>query len=95
MFPALTNLDLSHNKLRSIPGTISLLSYLSVLNVTANSELDLLPPELGLLDKLWNVGLRECPLRKEEEPLRSMVNDKRESYKTIEILMYLRNKLEK
>uniref|UniRef100_A0A915CSY4 Non-specific serine/threonine protein kinase n=1 Tax=Ditylenchus dipsaci TaxID=166011 RepID=A0A915CSY4_9BILA len=91
LFPALTTFDLSHNQLKCIPPTISLLSYLAVLNLASNHELDTLPPELGLLDKLWNVVLKDCPLKKEQEPLRSMVND---HYKTTEVLLHLRNKLE-
>lgn len=110
LFPALTSLDLSYNKIKNVPVTISMLSYLSILNLAGNSELgdalyefcklighfsESLPPELGLLEKLWNIALSGCPLNKEEELLRSMVNNKNEGYKTGEVLMYLRNKLEK
>lgn len=90
LFPALTSLDVSFNRLRSVPPTISLLSYLSILNVSSNFELESLPPELGLLDKLWNIGIRDCSLK---DPLKSVIDQ--ENYKTVEILSVLRNKLEK
>lgn len=90
LFPALTTLDLSNNRLKSIPKIISLQSYLAVLNVSANRELENLPPELGLLDKLWNIGIKDCQFK---EPLKSFVDP--ENYKTMEILAFLRNKLEK
>lgn len=90
LFPALTTLDLSYNNLKNIPSTISLLSYLAVLNVSANRELETLPPELGLLDKLWNIGIRDCQFK---EPIKSFIDP--ENYKTMELLALLRNKLEK
>uniref|UniRef100_A0AC35F4B2 Non-specific serine/threonine protein kinase n=1 Tax=Panagrolaimus sp. PS1159 TaxID=55785 RepID=A0AC35F4B2_9BILA len=89
IFPSLTNLDLSYNALKSIPPTISLLSSLAALNVSGNREMDSLPYELGLLDKLWNIALKDCPVK---EPLKSIVNA--ENYKTVELIAFLRNKLE-
>lgn len=90
LFPALTSLDLSFNRLRTIPPTISLLSYLCIFNVSSNIDLEYLPPELGLLDKLWNIGIRDCALK---EPLKNVIDQ--ENYKTAEILSVLRNKLDK
>ena len=90
IFPALTNLDISYNALKTVPATISLLSSLAALNVSGNRELTLLPFELGLLDKLWNITLKDCPVK---EPLKSIVTG--ENYKTVELIAFLRNKLEK
>lgn len=90
LFPALTSLDVSYNQLRTVSPNISLLSYLCIFNISFNNELESLPPELGLLDKLWNIGVRGCPLK---EPLKSVIDQ--ESYKTVEILSVLRNKLDK
>jgi hypothetical protein len=89
VFPALTNLDISHNHLRTLPQAISLMGQLAVLNISNNRDLDSLPPELGLLTKLWNISLKDCPLK---EPLNSIVNS--ESYKTLDLVSYLRNKLD-
>lgn len=90
IFPALTNLDVSYNSLKTIPSTISLLSYLAALNVSGNNELETLPNELGLLDKLWNVTLKDCPVK---EPLKSIVYG--DNYKTVDLIAFLRNRLEK
>ncbi|KAH7717085.1 LRK-1 protein [Aphelenchoides avenae] len=75
--PVLTTLDLSNNNIRFLPPAVSLLSSLTVLILNGNKELETLPPELGLLDKLWNIGLKDCPLK---EPLRGIVTA--DNYKT-------------
>uniref|UniRef100_A0A7E4VDA0 Non-specific serine/threonine protein kinase n=1 Tax=Panagrellus redivivus TaxID=6233 RepID=A0A7E4VDA0_PANRE len=89
VFPALTNLDISYNALKHVPPTVSLLSYLAALNVAGNAELETLPYELGLLDKLWNISLKGCPMK---DPIKAIVSG--DNYKTVDLIAFLRNKLE-
>ncbi|KAL3092466.1 hypothetical protein niasHS_007675 [Heterodera schachtii] len=92
LFPSLTNLDLSLNRIRQLPSTISLLGSLAMLNLANNVELDSLVPELGLLERLWTIGLSGCQLQAEEPALQAMVQAG--SYKTGEVLAQLRQRLE-
>ena len=89
MFPMLSMLDVSNNKITDIPSTIHELSNLSVLNVSGNSKIVDLPPQMGLLQKLWNLNTRGCNL---QEPLATMMSSK--SYKTSDVIGYLRSILE-
>uniref|UniRef100_A0A914H1N2 Non-specific serine/threonine protein kinase n=1 Tax=Globodera rostochiensis TaxID=31243 RepID=A0A914H1N2_GLORO len=93
LFPSLTTLDLSQNRIRQLPPTISLLSSLAMLNLANNVELDRLVPELGLLERLWTIGgLGGCQLRGEEPALQTLVQAG--NYKTGEVLSQLRQRLE-
>ena len=105
LFPALTMLDISNNRLSSIPPSISDLTGLSVLNISGNSgerwqnipkihliqpasekfstivfellifaDISELPPEMGLLGRLWNLNCRGCGL---QDPLRSMIDSRK------------------
>lgn len=67
MFPNLSMLDISNNNLKEIPSHIHELANLSVLNLSGNMELCELPPQLGLLSRLWNLNTQGCNL---QEPLR-------------------------
>lgn len=89
-FPNLSMLDVANNQLAEVPKTISYLSQLSVLNLSGNLELTRLPPEMGLLTKLWNLNTRGC--LNLSEPLRSMIISK--TYKTADIISYLNSILE-
>ncbi|KAF6207493.1 hypothetical protein GE061_015939 [Apolygus lucorum] len=89
MFPNLSMLDLSNNKLKEIPPIINELSSLSVLNVSGNCDINDLPPQMGLLSRLWNLNMRGCNL---QEPLKSMIESKK--YKTMDIIGYLKSVLE-
>ena len=89
MFPMLSMLDVSNNKIGEIPSTIHELSNLSVLNVSGNTKIVDLPPQMGLLQKLWNLNTRGCSL---QEPLSTMMSSK--SYKTSDVIGYLRSILE-
>lgn len=89
MFPNLSMLDLSNNLLKEIPPIIHELSSLSVLNVSGNCELSDLPPQMGLLSRLWNLNMKGCNL---QEPLKSMIESKK--YKTMDIIGYLKSVLE-
>ncbi|XP_063218267.1 leucine-rich repeat serine/threonine-protein kinase 1 isoform X2 [Bacillus rossius redtenbacheri] len=89
MFPNLSMLDISNNELREIPLNIHELSNLSVLNISGNPEISELPPQMGLLSRLWNLNTRGCSL---QEPLRSMIDSKK--YKTMDVVGYLKSVLE-
>uniref|UniRef100_A0A915AF19 non-specific serine/threonine protein kinase n=1 Tax=Parascaris univalens TaxID=6257 RepID=A0A915AF19_PARUN len=89
IFPALTSLDVSDNCIKSVPATLSYLSSLSVLNLSGNTAIESLPPELGLLGKLWNLNLKGCSLR---DPIRSMIQV--DNYKTVDLIAYLKSILE-
>lgn len=89
-FPNLSMLDVANNQVAEVPKTISYLSQLSVLNLSGNLELTKLPPEMGLLTKLWNLNTRGC--LNLSEPLRSMIISK--TYKTADIISYLNSILE-
>lgn len=86
IFPNLSMLEISNNCLRSIPPSIHELSFLSVLNISGNVHITDLPPELGLLTRLWNINCRGCML---QEPLRTMIFNKK--YKTMDIIGYLKS----
>ncbi|XP_049858112.1 leucine-rich repeat serine/threonine-protein kinase 1 isoform X1 [Schistocerca gregaria] len=89
MFPNLSMLDISNNQLREIPQNINELSNLSVLNVSGNPDICELPPQMGLLSRLWNLNTRGCSL---QEPLKSMIDSKK--YKTMDVIGYLKSVLE-
>ncbi|XP_067008597.2 leucine-rich repeat serine/threonine-protein kinase 1 [Anabrus simplex] len=89
MFPNLSMLDISNNQLRDIPHNIHELSNLSVLNISGNPEISELPPQMGLLSRLWNLNTRGCSL---QEPLKSMIESKK--YKTMDVIGYLKSVLE-
>ncbi|XP_054259390.1 leucine-rich repeat serine/threonine-protein kinase 1-like [Macrosteles quadrilineatus] len=89
MFPALSMLDISNNNLKEIPVSIHELSNLSVLNVSGNPDISELPPQMGLLSRLWNLNTRGCSL---QEPLKSMIDSKK--YKTMDVVGYLKSVLE-
>lgn len=86
IFPNLSMLEISNNCLKSIPPTIHELNFLSVLNISGNVHITDLPPELGLLTRLWNINCRGCML---QEPLRTMIFNKK--YKTMDIIGYLKS----
>uniref|UniRef100_T1K991 non-specific serine/threonine protein kinase n=1 Tax=Tetranychus urticae TaxID=32264 RepID=T1K991_TETUR len=89
LFPSLSMLDVSCNFITEIPPNISELTHLSVLNIAHNPEITRLPPQMGLLSKLWNLSTTGCNLN---EPLKSMISGKK--YKTMDIIGYLKSILE-
>lgn len=89
MFPNLSMLDVSDNGLREVPPGIHELNNLSVLNISGNVDIGELPPQMGLLSRLWNLNTRGCQLH---EPLRSMIASKK--YKTMDVVGYLKSVLE-
>ncbi|CAG9859264.1 unnamed protein product [Phyllotreta striolata] len=89
MFPNLSMLDVSNNNLKEIPMNINDLSNLSVLNISGNLDINELPPQMGLLSRLWNLNTRGTNL---QDPLKSMIESKK--YKTMDIIGYLKSVLE-
>ncbi|KAF4523571.1 hypothetical protein B566_EDAN014882, partial [Ephemera danica] len=81
--------DDQDDQLRDIPHNIHELTNLSVLNISGNSEINELPPQMGLLSRLWNLNTRGCSL---QEPLKSMIDSKK--YKTMDVIGYLKSVLE-
>ncbi|KAJ0169751.1 hypothetical protein K1T71_014357 [Dendrolimus kikuchii] len=88
LFPLLSMLDVSCNMLRNIPPAIHELTNLSVLNISGNKDVTDLPPQMGLLSRLWNLNTAGCSL---VEPLRSMVACGK--YKSMDIVGYLKSVL--
>ncbi|CAI2297514.1 unnamed protein product [Caenorhabditis sp. 36 PRJEB53466] len=89
LLPALNVLDLSDNKLLIAPADVAKLALLSMLNLSGNTSIKELPPDYGMLSRLWSLSLKGCSLK---EPLESMVNV--ENCKTVEIVAYLKTILE-
>lgn len=89
LFPNVSMLDVSNNQLKEIPQNIYELSNLSVLNISGNGEINELPPQMGLLSRLWNLNTQGCRLT---EPLKSMIESKK--YKTMDVVGYLKSILE-
>ncbi|KYM96488.1 Leucine-rich repeat serine/threonine-protein kinase 1 [Cyphomyrmex costatus] len=89
LFPNVSMLDISNNQLREIPHNIYELNNLSVLNISGNNEIVELPPQMGLLGRLWNLNTQGCRL---QEPLKSMIESKK--YKTMDVIGYLKSILE-
>ncbi|XP_047039612.1 leucine-rich repeat serine/threonine-protein kinase 1-like [Helicoverpa zea] len=89
LFPLLSMLDVSCNLLRGIPPAIHELTNLSVLNISGNKDICSLPPQMGLLSRLWNLNTVGCSL---QEPLRSMLQCGR--YKSMDIVGYLKSVLQ-
>ncbi|XP_076250430.1 leucine-rich repeat kinase isoform X2 [Rhynchophorus ferrugineus] len=89
IFPNLSMLDISNNNIKEIPSNIYELTNLSVLNISGNLDINELPPQMGLLSRLWNLNTRGCSL---QDPLKFMIESKK--YKTMDIIGYLKSVLE-
>ncbi|XP_057330472.1 leucine-rich repeat serine/threonine-protein kinase 1 [Microplitis mediator] len=89
LFPNVSMLDVSSNQLKEIPYNIYELNNLSVLNISGNVDITELPPQMGLLSRLWNLNTQGCRL---QEPLKSMIESKK--YKTMDVVGYLKSVLE-
>lgn len=62
LYPQLTTLEIAHNRLKSVPTNIHLISNLSTLSISHNTEIDTLPLEIGNLEHLWSLEYEGCPL---------------------------------
>jgi hypothetical protein len=91
MFPNLTHLDLSSNRLERLPGSLAYIENLSYLNASSNQNLIRVSPQLGLLTKLWNFDLKNSLNIKEPVMLDSLVKQRT---KTSDVLGYLKSILE-
>ena len=91
MYPNLTHLDVSNNRLKRLPGSISLLENLSYLNSSSNAYLIRVSPQIGLLNKLWNFDLKNCPKLRDPVSLNELVKQRT---KTSDILGFLKSILE-
>ncbi|XP_037875630.1 leucine-rich repeat serine/threonine-protein kinase 1 isoform X2 [Bombyx mori] len=89
LFPLLSMLDVSCNMLKSVPPAIHELTNLSVLNISGNKGITELPPQMGLLSRLWNLNTVGCSLG---EPLLSMLRGG--NYKSMDIVGYLKSVLQ-
>lgn len=67
-----------------------MMTNLSVLNIEGNIDITDIPPQMGLLPKLWTLNANGCNLN---DPLKSMFENKQ--YKTVDILGYLKSSLER
>ncbi|CAK1555976.1 unnamed protein product [Leptosia nina] len=88
LFPLLSMLDVSCNLLKAVPPAIYLLSNLAVLNLSGNKDITDLPPQMGLLSRLWNLNTVGCCL---SEPLRSVVRGGRS--RSVDVVGFLRSVL--
>lgn len=86
MYPNLSMLDISNNCLKEVPQYIHKLTNLSILNISGNVEVSELPPNMGLLARLWNLNTKGCSLH---GYLQSMIESKK--FKTMEIIGYLKS----
>ncbi|CAH0730719.1 unnamed protein product, partial [Brenthis ino] len=89
LFPLLSMLDVSSNLLRAVPPALHLLSNLAVLNLSGNKDITDLPPQMGLLTRLWNLNTAGCALA---EPLRAVVRGGRG--RSVDVVGYLRSVLQ-
>ena len=62
LYPQLTTLEIAHNRLKSVPGNIHLITNLSTLSISHNTEIDTLPLEISNLEHLWSLEYEGCPL---------------------------------
>jgi serine/threonine protein kinase/GTPase SAR1 family protein len=91
IYPNITHLDISWNRIRSLSGQLCYLDSLSYLNASSNMRLSRVSPKIGLLSKLWNIDLKQCPNLRYPAMLDEMV---RQRTRTIDILGFLKSILE-
>jgi len=91
MFPNLTHLDFSSNRIRFIPGNLVFLENLSYLNTSSNKYLIRVSPRIGLLNKLWNFDLKNCENLRDPANLDNLIKQRT---KTADILGFLKSILE-
>uniref|UniRef100_A0AC35THI1 Non-specific serine/threonine protein kinase n=1 Tax=Rhabditophanes sp. KR3021 TaxID=114890 RepID=A0AC35THI1_9BILA len=90
IFPNISTVEIAANFLDHVPSAISNLQLLTSLNLQSNTLLTKLPAELGMLDKLWSLQLKDCPIK--DYTIKALLEAP--NYKTVDILAHLRSKLE-
>ncbi|XP_064627387.1 leucine-rich repeat serine/threonine-protein kinase 1-like [Lineus longissimus] len=88
IFPILSTLDVSNNKLHAIPDEIAEMEHLTQLILKKN-DIKTLPSALGNLNKLWNFDLSGCPLEGHLQTLKA------QNASTLDILGYLKSQQDK
>lgn len=86
MYPNLSMLDISNNRLKEMPQFIHKLTNLSILNISGNIDVTELPANMGLLSRLWSMNTKGCSLH---GYLQTMIESKK--FKTMEIIGYLKS----
>ncbi|XP_035686272.1 leucine-rich repeat serine/threonine-protein kinase 1-like isoform X3 [Branchiostoma floridae] len=69
LYPKLSTLNISNNKIKVIPADMGLYQDLTMLYVSDNKDVRTLPMELGKLEKLWDFRANGVEL---EEPLQGL-----------------------
>ena len=62
LYPQLTTLEIAYNRLKTVPAQIHLITNLSTLSISHNTEIDTLPLKIGNLEHLWSLEYEGCPL---------------------------------
>lgn len=86
MYPNLSMLDISNNRLKEMPQFIHKLTNLSILNISGNIDVTELPANMGLLSRLWSMNTKGCSLH---GYLQTMIESKK--FKTMETISYLKS----
>lgn len=85
--------ELSNLSVLNISGNLGIFQLCNFSHICVKWYLFLdvneLPPQMGLLSRLWNLNTRGCSL---QDPLKSMIDSKK--YKTMDIIGYLKSVLE-
>lgn len=89
MYPNLSMLDISNNRLKEMPQFIHKLTNLSILNISGNIDVTELPANMGLLSRLWSMNTKGCSLH---GYLQTMIESKK--FKTMEIIGFLKSTFE-
>lgn len=72
--------------LQEVPQYLHKLMNLSILNISGNIDITVLPANMGLLFRLWNLNTKGCSL---QGYLNTMIESKK--FKTMEIIGYLKS----
>ena len=88
LYPELSNLDISHNKLAMIPPEISQIHTLGSLNVSCNELVETLPLELCRLENLFQLDYSGLEL------IRPNVSDLDKFHRTTDKLNFMRALME-
>ncbi|XP_052762538.1 leucine-rich repeat serine/threonine-protein kinase 1-like [Mya arenaria] len=70
LLPSLFSLNLNANRLMALPSDIKEMRALRSLYLNQNTKLNMLPPDLGLLDGLHHIEVQGCPL---EGPIQDVI----------------------